>query len=509
MSKPPATSRTLVLFSIAIPLALVLGLFLATPYRSNSILLVGVVLAVLSGPLFLRWHHPFLIFAWNASVSLFFLPGRPQLWMLFAAISLAITFLGCILNKEQKFQHIPAITWPLIALMGITLLTAKLTGGIGLRSLGGTQYGGKGYAYIVAAIVGYFALSSVRIPAAQAQRYTLLFLISGVGLAVSNLAYLAGPNFWFLFYVFPADMAIAQALDDYNPYYSITRITGLGFAAVAVCHVFLLRYGIRGLLEVNKPWRLLLFLVAFVASLAGGFRSALVLVVLVFAVQFFIEGLHRTRFVLVLIIGGVLGMAALIPVVSKLPMAVQRALSIVPFLPVDPFARIDAQGSLDWRLEMWKLVLPEVPRYLWLGKGYAINPTDMYLAQESWRRGIGNPYEGILIGGDYHNGPLSLIIPFGLPGVLAFVFVLIAGGRVLYRNWKYGDPALRNINTVLFSLFITKVIFFFGIFGAFYMDLAIFLGFIGLSIAVNGDQRPEQLLQPQNAAVPALVPAPA
>jgi O-antigen ligase len=506
MSKPPATSRTLVLFAIAIPLALVLGVLLATPYSSNSLLFVGLVLAFLSVPLFLRWHHPILIVTWNASASVFFLPGRPQLWMLVGAISLAITVLGCILNKEQKFHHVPAVTWPLLALLGIVVLTAKLTGGIGLRTLGGSQYGGKGYAYIVAAVIAYFALSSVRIPTDRAQRYAFLFLISGIGLAVSNLAYLGGPDFWFLFRVFPVDMAMSQALEDFNPYYSITRITGLGFAAIALCNVFLLRFGIRGMLDFSKPWRLLLFLIAFAASLAGGFRTALVLVVLSFVVQFFIEGLHRTRFLLVLTVAGVLGMAALIPVVSKLPMAAQRALSIVPFLPVDRFARIDAQGSLDWRFEMWKIVLPEVPRYLWLGKGYAINPTDLFLAQESVRRGIGSPYEGVLIGGDYHNGPLSLIIPFGLPGVLAFAGVLIAGGRVLYRNWKHGDPALRNINTVLFSLFITKLIFYVGVFGAFSTDLAVFVGFIGLSIAVNGDRRQEQL-QTQTAPVPALVPA--
>src|SRR5687768_10121460 len=141
MSKPPATSRTLVLFAIAIPLALVLGVLLATPYSSKSVLLVGLVLAFFSVPLFLRWHHPILIVAWNASASVFFLPGRPQLWMIVGAISLAITVLGCILNKEQKFQHVPAVTWSLLALLGIVVLTAKLTGGIGLRTLGGSQYG--------------------------------------------------------------------------------------------------------------------------------------------------------------------------------------------------------------------------------------------------------------------------------------------------------------------------------------------------------------------------------
>ena len=507
MSKPPATSRTLVLFGIAIPLATLIGYLLVTPDTTKSIGIVGLVLAVLSIPLFLRWHHPLLVVAWNASFIVFFLPGRPQLWMLFGAISLGITVLACVLNKEQRFQHVPALTWSSIFLLGVVLLTAKLTGGIGLRSLGGSQYGGKGYVYIVAAFVGYFALSSVRIPAGSAQRYALLFFISGVVLAISNLAYLGGPNFWFLFHVFPVDMAMAQAMGDFNPsQYSINRVTGLGFAAVAICNVFFLRYGIRGLLDMSKPIRLILFLIAFAASLAGGFRSALVLVVLGFVVQFFVEGLHRTRLVLALTVGAVLAMAALVPVVSKLPLAVQRSLSIIPFLPVSSIAKFDAQVTLDWRLEMWGIVLPDVPRYLWLGKGYAITPSDLFLAQESLRRGIGSPFQPVLIAGDYHNGPLSIIIPFGLPGVLGFVCVLIAGGRVLYRNWKLRNPAVHNINTLLLSLFISKVLFFFLVFGAFQSDLAVFLGLIGLSIAVNG-VHPESQPAAEPSAMPELVPA--
>jgi O-antigen ligase len=506
MSKPPATSRTFVLFAIAVPLATVVGYLLATPDTMRSMGIVGLILAILSIPFFLRWHNPLLIVAWNASVSVFFLPGRPHVWMLFAGISFGITVLGCILNKEQKFQHVPAMTWSLLFLLAVVVLTAKLRGGIGLRSLGGSQYGGKGYVFIIAAVLGYFALSGVRIPPERAHRYALLFFISGTAVVVSNLAYLGGPGFWFLFHIFPVDMAMAQALDDFNPYYSINRITGLGFAAVALCNVFFLRYGIRGLLDFGKPIRLLLFLIAFATSLTGGFRSALVLVALGFAVQFFIEGLHRTRFVWVLAVAVVLGTAALVPVVSKLPLAAQRSLSIIPFFPVDPIARLDAKGTLDWRLEIWQIVLPEVPRYLWLGKGYAINPTDLFLAQESARRGIAKSYEGVLISGDYHSGPLSLIIPFGLPGFLAFLGVLIAGGRVLYKNWRLGDSALRKINTLLLSLFITKVIFYFVFFGAFYSDLATFLGLIGLSIAINGDRRREEP-QLQDVAVPALVPA--
>jgi hypothetical protein len=508
MSNTSVTSRTLVLFGIAVPLATVVGYLLALPDRASSGLIVGAILAFLAIPIFLRWHHPLLIITWNASMNAFFLPGRPHFWMIFAGISFGITVLGCILNKEEKFQHVPTVTWSLVLLLMVVLVTAKLTGGIGLRTFGGAQYGGKGYVFTIAAVLGYFALSSVRIPRERAQAYTLVYFLAGLAILASTIAYAAGPGFWFLFAVFPVEIAIGQALAEYTPHVTVYRIAGMGFASVAGCQALFLRYGIRGLLDVSKPWRLGLFLLIFGIGFAGGFRSTFVLIALSFGIQFWIEGLHRTRFFPAVFLAVVIAVGVLVPFAGKLPLAVQRTLTIIPFLPVSSVARHDAQTSLDWRLEMWKILLPELRHYFWVGKGYVINPTDMFLAEESARRGVGDPYQGVLVTGDYHSGPLSIVIPFGIAGVIAFSAVLFFGGRVLYRNWKFGAPELKNINQALFAFFLTKVIFYIFVFGAFYVDLAVFLGLVGLGIAVNGTEPQRQFkARSETVAVPALVPA--
>jgi len=88
--------------------------------------------------------------------------------------------------------------------------------------------------------------------------------------------------------------------------------------------------------------------------------------------------------------------------------------------------------------------------------------------------------------GDYHSGPLSVIIPFGIFGAAGFVWFLIAGGRVLYLNHRYGDPSLKLINACLFAYFLCRVISFFFIFGALYYDLYFFTGTVGLSLSLNG-----------------------
>jgi O-antigen ligase len=182
---------------------------------------------------------------------------------------------------------------------------------------------------------------------------------------------------------------------------------------------------------------------------------------------------------------GVATFTALIPLVQTLPLSIQRSLSVLP-LPVNPAARADAKGSTEWRIKMWQALAPEIPQYFWLGKGFAASATDYYLAQESVRRGLSRDYETMILSGDYHNGPLSVIIPFGIWGALAFLAFIISALRVLYLNHRNGDPALARVNTFLFSYFIAKLIFFLTIFGALHIDIATFAGIVGLSISING-----------------------
>jgi O-antigen ligase len=188
-----------------------------------------------------------------------------------------------------------------------------------------------------------------------------------------------------------------------------------------------------------------------------------------------------------IIMAGVLGAALLAGFANRLPIPLQRTLTFLPaqWLDLDMTARLDAQGSSDWRIEMWKDVLPQVPRYLLVGKGYGIDARELASVRSDAFRGR-DPWGGSELAGDYHNGPLSVIVPFGIFGVLAFVWFLVASCRVLVRNYQFGDPAYHRVNTFLFAYFVVKTIFFFTVFGSLYSDLALFTGVIGLSVSLNG-----------------------
>jgi hypothetical protein len=109
----------------------------------------------------------------------------------------------------------------------------------------------------------------------------------------------------------------------------------------------------------------------------------------------------------------------------------------------------------------------------------------MYLSLGN-QQAMGEVGGGLALAGDYHNGPLSLIIPFGIWGVITFLWFLAASIKVLWANYKYGAPELHKTNTFLLSYFIAKSIFFLFVFGGFYGDLGAFVGLVGFAISLNG-----------------------
>jgi hypothetical protein len=147
-----------------------------------------------------------------------------------------------------------------------------------------------------------------------------------------------------------------------------------------------------------------------------------------------------------------------------------------------------AKASTDWRLQMWKEVLPDVPKYLLCGKGFSLDGNELYMAMETGNRMSGAGLSSTIVAGDYHSGPLSIIIPFGLWGVVGFLWFLYAGGRLLQRTRRRSTPALENINTLLLALFAARAFFFFFGFGSLYSDLSVYTGILGLSIALNGTE---------------------
>jgi hypothetical protein len=134
-------SRLLIIYLIAAPLALLLGYLVSSP-NQLSVAVIGMVIFFLAMPLLLRWHHFLLIVCWNLAFNAFFLPGKPQMWIVMSALSFGISFLNHVIAQKQ-FLRAPVLTAPLFFLAAVELATAEARGGIGIRALGGASVGGR------------------------------------------------------------------------------------------------------------------------------------------------------------------------------------------------------------------------------------------------------------------------------------------------------------------------------------------------------------------------------
>jgi O-antigen ligase len=367
-------------------------------------------------------------------------------------------------------------------------VTARFTGGIGLNIAGSASVGGRRYVWLLGAIAGYFALASQRIPPDKAKLCATAFFLSPVTSAISDLTSFMGPSaVYYIFLLFPSNGAGPVETDAFTGPVQIERLGGITTACTAVFSTMLALLGIQGIFTLRKPWRAALFMTVGILSMFGGFRSSLLYLVLTVGMVFVLEGLLSSRLLPSLVCAVVLGCVILIPFTDRLPLSMQRALTVVPYLNLDESAVASAKGSTEWRLGMWRQVTPQIPRYLFLGKGYSINATELEKLKEDVQGDEGEA--GAILAGDYHNGPLSVIMPFGIAGVIGFLWFIGAGIKVLYFNYKYGDPALRHVNTFFLAVFLTKVIFFFTIFGSLYSDMAIFTGLLGVNVSINGGMR--------------------
>jgi hypothetical protein len=486
---------------MCVPLAVIVGYMLTDPLDYTTFAYAGVLGLVLVFPLLLRWHYPLLLFSLNTSVVMFFMKGQPAFWLVMVALSLGISLLERAMSSQKRFIRVPQITWPLICMLVVVAVTAKLTGGIGLHTFGSEVYGGKKYIFLVMSILSYFAFTAQRIPPERANLYVALLLLGGVTQLVGDL-YPVTPSFLqVIFWMFPPSSSFSGVV-----VMGETRLNGVALAAGAFVYWLMARYGLRGIFLSGKLWRPVLFVMASMMIFFGGYRLMIISYLFTFGLLFFLEGLHRTQALLVFVMAGMLVAVAIIPLAPHLPFTFQRSLAFLP-LNLSAEARESATTSSEWRFQMWEALLPLIPQHLLLGKGYAITMEDFeFMGRDTAFHTVDASQQGLALAGDYHSGPLSVILPFGIWGVIAFLWLILSGSRVVYCNFRHGDESLRTINTYLWAAYLYVLFRFIFLYGALNSDMLTIVSTIGFSVALNGGVcRPAR--QPVQARQPMVHPA--
>jgi len=475
------------------------------PRQSNpaGILLVIVTIGGLFGALFMGQlvaHSDFLkigIFAAGAvAMTICLMMGKnvwmliPLLWSLTGKVSIlplpfSVRELGIMaalgmfvvlaaFKKLPKAASPTLFDWMLYLNLGY-LGTVYLRNPVGTNAFGSDLVGGRPYFEIGISVAAYWVLQHVTLNAQQARRFPLILsagsiVVSGLGALTSRLPFLVP-----VIAPFYSGLSVGAYMSEYRGEDSTDYREGgslsFGWTWTTLLSSF---YRPVCLFLFFRPIQSIIYYVAIVALLLSGFRvGVLQFLAFTIIVSYFHKGLSDCiKIGTILFLAVALIIAAQSAGISVHP-AIQRALSFIP-APWDDFVIRDAEGTKDWRINIWKTAW-ESDKYIknkLLGDGFGFTAEDLAIQRSaSFGQGGyigGNEAEAQLVSGAYHSGPLSTIRYAGIVGLLLYLILLVGMSFYAYRLIidSKGTP-FQALALFIGVVTITAPVFFVFIFGAY------------------------------------------
>ena len=418
----------IIVLTAGVFLAVWLGLSIATNQVETIVQVIAA--AVLIGCLFLG-KRIWLLVPFMAALSLSLrLPGQPSSLLLAQALVLGFCTL-LFLMRKLPFQ----LAWTelefWIVVLTLFVVQVYMRNPVGVNMFGGDTVGGKGYALYAIALLSTILFCGLKVPVNELKWILPLSILGGLmntaisilGSFIPAIAFYTGAGA----YMESVDAGYDDRVIDEK---AATRVGFLGtFANNA--SLWISSY-ISPLMACVRPLWAILLLAAIVAAGLSGFRNGIVNV----GFTLLLGIAYRSGFggVAISIFGGIGGLAllAVVNTMHPLPPNVQRSLTFLPGTWEERY-KLDAEGSSEWRFEVWREVLL-TDRWIhnkWLGDGLGFSAVELAAqmnSRQGARAGISG-FEGhreaVLANGDYHSGPVSSIRVIGYIGLAFFLLAQI------------------------------------------------------------------------------------
>lgn len=366
-----------------------------------------------------------------------FLPGYPSPW--YAVTPVVAVMLGIrFLMRSSMFSY--RFCWMdlLLVLQIIVLLQAFLRNPVTLSIFGGagtTMIGGRPYVDYAVAIFAYFMLAIVKTdPATLRKVITCMIVVMLLDSLLKAGSTFSGGLAKSIGRIYSnVDYAANVAGAGYKVSFETTRFASFSSLSAVLGLVLFSFHRPLSCLSPLRPGRFFLACFTGIVSLLSGFRSEFIKL----GCYFFAGSLIRRKASDILLGGAVVFVATALVLVTvggtALPQAVQRAISFLP-VEVDPDIRASAEGSADWRFEMWKLVLTS-DRYIsnkMLGDGFGYTAAEhqAQLASEMGFGGYrGDSIDAFIAKGSYHGWHVEAIRFTGVLGLLVGLGILLVFAR--------------------------------------------------------------------------------
>ena len=379
------------------------------------------------------------------------IPGKRFNMGVTGALILGAVYIPGLMARFVMRVKQPGEKW-LYMFIGVLVLVMAIRG-TGLRVLGSQTWGGLAYFNIIGGLIIYLFSGNLRFDKRQA----LLLAVGIMALAIVRVVLIK----------------MGAATDD--------ELMDLGISSVARSRYTWLAapaYSFLPFILMMKKRVLLkyVFLLALVSLIMlTGFRSKLIFVGMVWVIYTLFACKNKKGFVAMAVLAGI-GMYGLLAILGEsMPVPVQRAVSFLPGLNLNPRIVSDAAGSVDWRLQIWAYAWTDLPKYLLVGRGITF---DVLAAvnQLGMAAGGGAPFQAYLTH-VYHSGPISITLDFGVLGLIALLGFQSSCLTYLFRELPkldYSDWRSRWA-LAIGSMVVWSVFEFYAIFGDAAEDLPLLL----------------------------------
>lgn len=431
---------------LLIPLLLFGAWFMGVAVADGNYRVIALPVLAGIGLLAFFWIPQFL---WVFAVCSVFIPGQitglgvpvtlTEITVLFLTIRYATEN---ILIRKQRIHLGPSPEkFFLILLMAVVCYHA-IVDRMGMRLLGSEMWGGRGYLAILLGFVSYVVLQSSNLSLKVFQKLPLFVLLAGsydFSIKIITTLFPSTIGIVNRFYFGASDAGITEAVFSGR----------WGFLANFGHLLLLWSFSTARISDFFGKGKFLNFVVCAIGLLfcfLSGYRSSILGAFAVLGVAAYRDLGFRAFF-------GILPAALALAMLSfihtagiyRLPDVIQRGMTFIPG-DWDVHVVADAQGSLDFRSEVWQewkeRYFPKAPV---LGRGIALNPDEM-MATIAFTSGIdpftGTPInalfarnEAFVISGNLHNGFYSTIDRFGLIGLLGVLGFCFTYAWKLYRHF--------------------------------------------------------------------------
>jgi hypothetical protein len=425
--------------------------------------------------------------------TLSFVPGYPSPWYAVTPI-VTLMLLSRFLMRSKNFRFRFCWMDACLLLQIFVLGQAFMRNPTGLAILGNSDViGGRPYVDYCMAIFSYFLLATTRTDLSVVRRVIICMitlslcdeLVKGATGFSGTLSRIVGS-----FYT-NVDYAANEAGAAYSFDIATTRFSSLAGLGVVISQVlFSFNRPLLCLLPLN-PLRFMTLVLAIAVTLLSGFRSGLIKIAC-----YFVTGTLIRRKPMDLLIGGAFGVLLLAMLIATtgltaLPQAAQRTLSFLP-LKVDEGVRESAEGSADWRFEMWRLVLT-TDRYIqnkWLGDGFGFSAAELEaqllstIKQGSYR---GDSIDMFIAKGSYHGWHVEAIRFTGVLGLIIGLVILFSFARVAWILIRhYRGSSFEPFSVYLCIPFLVEPFFTLFVFGSYKGTFINYIAMSGILRVVYG-----------------------